>query len=159
MHINIIIFSPANLCVAIKLVLKWLAEVNYHSNTYVSCHAVNGNSSSSHTHIQLNEQKINWDTANINWWTSWRKTKYWNKWSNNRERKDVMQTWDTGFSGWIPDFKLLVWKIQIWSPAVMHYCSICLTKGFCGNRAGWHTSLTVMEQINSLTIDSFHMNL
>ena len=27
---------------------------------------------------------------------------------NTRERKDVLQMWDTRFSGWMPDFKLLV---------------------------------------------------
>ena len=27
---------------------------------------------------------------------------------NARERKDVLQMWDTSFSGWIPDLKLLV---------------------------------------------------
>jgi hypothetical protein len=32
---------------------------------------------------------------------------------NARERKDVLQMWDTRFSGWIPDFKLLV-RIPYW---------------------------------------------
>jgi hypothetical protein len=34
---------------------------------------------------------------------------------NARERKDVLQMWNTRFFGWIPDFKLLVsrWILQL----------------------------------------------